>query len=49
MRNVNFDRTRMLSTKGLSAAAGKPTVDTELDVTKLLSTKGLSAAALKPV
>jgi len=49
MRNVKFDQTRLLATKGLSAAAGKPTDEPGLAVSKLLSTKGLSAAAGKPL
>jgi hypothetical protein len=46
MQRHRLDETRLLATKGLSAAAGKPSL--ELDVSKLLSTKGLETAVGKP-
>jgi hypothetical protein len=45
MPKVNFDPERMLRTKGLGAAIGKPA----LDRTQILSTNGLAIAPGKPV
>jgi len=47
MATVKIDRSKILSSKGISVAAGKPDV-VIVDKTKLLTTKGLSAAIGKP-
>ena len=47
MTSVKLNKSRIISTKGISVAAVKPN-RVELDKEKLLSTKGLSAAGGKP-
>lgn len=47
MVRVKLDRSRIISSKGISVAAGKPLV-VAIDKSKLLTTKGLSTAVGKP-
>jgi len=47
MAILKLDRSRILSSKGISVAAGKPD-KVLVDKTKLLTTKGLMTAVGKP-